>query len=268
MFDPAGSEQSDEFIEIFNVSESDTVDLQGWKISDGQGEDAIIEVAHDLKIHPNQFAVIFDPDYFQTVISYEGLLPDEAKILTLNGSTFGSRGLSNQSPETIQLINSNGEIVAEYTYSVGNISGHSDEKVDPVQGDDGDNWKDSYVFGGTPGFQNSVSVKYQPSQIDITVHPNPFSPNGDGYEEHTQIKYWLCMSQACINLRIFDIYGNPIRTILSAWSSGPIGSVIWDGRDDKGHVMSTGVYILILEALDSREGKIKSKKATIVLVGR
>ena len=32
MYDPAGSEHTDEFIELFNLSQTDSVDLTGWRM--------------------------------------------------------------------------------------------------------------------------------------------------------------------------------------------------------------------------------------------
>ncbi len=37
MFDALGSDSHDEFVEIINLSESVSIDLSGWQISDGEG---------------------------------------------------------------------------------------------------------------------------------------------------------------------------------------------------------------------------------------
>ena len=39
MFDPVGSEYYDEFVEFYNLSSTDSVDLSGWQIGDGEGFD-------------------------------------------------------------------------------------------------------------------------------------------------------------------------------------------------------------------------------------
>ncbi len=172
MFDPSGSEYYDEFIEIYNTSETDTVDLSGWQISDGTGSDFIIAHFEGTKLAPGQFAVILDPGYFTSSDQYDSLIPENALILTIDNSTFGSGGLSNSTPETIILINSAGDTVARYMYSIDNEPGHSDEKIQMTDDDSPDNWANSKQENGTPGFRNSVS----PLNFDLQLASILFSP--------------------------------------------------------------------------------------------
>ncbi len=167
MFDASGSENHDEFIEIFNLSESESVNLAGWQISDGNGIDNIIEVDEGVLLKPGQFAIILDQSYFDNSDIYNELIPESALILTIDNLTFGSGGLSNSSPETISLINSNDDIVSEYTYSTGNEPGKSDEKIILSGPNSLENWADSQVFPGTPGSPNSVT----PLKYDLAVLP-------------------------------------------------------------------------------------------------
>ena len=84
MFDPSGSEYYDEFIEIYNTSTTDSIDLTGWQISDGSGIDNIIAHEKGNKLAPQQFGLILDPGYFQNSSQYEWLIPEEALILTID----------------------------------------------------------------------------------------------------------------------------------------------------------------------------------------
>ncbi|MCK5732930.1 MAG: lamin tail domain-containing protein, partial [Candidatus Latescibacteria bacterium] len=43
MFDPSGSEYYDEDVELFNTSETESVDLTGWAIGDDADSDKIVE---------------------------------------------------------------------------------------------------------------------------------------------------------------------------------------------------------------------------------
>ncbi len=173
MFDPSASEYYYEFIEIYNYSESESVNLTGWSISDGKDSDNIIVVEQGIILAPGQFAVILDPGYFENDPIYDTLIPDDALVLTIDGPTFGSGGLSNSEPETITLFDINGYPISQYTYSIDNRPGHSDEKIDLSGSNSSDNWENSKNEHGTPGFWNSVS----PLSIDLSVlldfHPNP-----------------------------------------------------------------------------------------------
>ena len=268
MFDPDGSDYTDEFVEILNLGETDSVDLTGWHFGDSSGDDQILDAGRGLILRPGQYGLILDPDYFGSSALYDYLIPEGTLILTVEGTTLGSGGLSNSTPETVMLLNAGGNVVAEYTYSVGNSPGHSDEKVDPAGSDDPGNWEDSSVLNGTPGFQNSVCVPVLPGGTTITVSPNPFSPDGDGFEDVTTISYLLPMKASRVTLRIYDVRGRRIRTLLGAWLSGCQGVVVWDGRDDAGRSARPGIYVVFIEGLDSVGGTVVSAKATVVLAER
>lgn len=156
MFDSDGSEHTDEFVEILNCA-TESVVLAGWRIGDGSGEDCIVDAGEGLILLPGQYGVILDSDYFMNSASYDPLIPEEALVLTIEGSTFGRGGFSNSRAETVVLSDTGGRIVAHYTYSPGNPSGHSDEKIDPMLSDVPENWADSRILLGTPGFRNSVT---------------------------------------------------------------------------------------------------------------
>jgi len=157
MFDPAGSEQSDEFIEIVNLSETDAVDLNGWKISDGDGEDSITDTGEGMILLPRQYGLILDADYFEMSNQYDPI-SDGALVLTVEGTTLGSGGLSNSRSESVSIMDASGYAVSRYAYSTGNQPGFSDEKIDLDLNDDPENWSDSRQFNGTPGCRNSIAL--------------------------------------------------------------------------------------------------------------
>lgn len=168
MFDPLGSESHEEFVEIVNLSDHD-VDVSGWQISDGTRSDFILPHQNGSILAPGQFAVIFDPSYFENSTVYDSLVPPTALLLTLDNTTFGSSGLSNSTAETVSLLNSQGDTVSSHTYSIGNVPGFSDEKIDLNGKNVASNWKDSKTLHGTPGSKNSQS----PLDYDLS-----FSSNG------------------------------------------------------------------------------------------
>ncbi|MCG8605703.1 lamin tail domain-containing protein [bacterium] len=167
MFDTQGSESHDEFVEIFNLSETESVSLTGWRLSDGSGVDGIVAHEDGLILAPRQFAVILDPSYFDNSGNYDHLILESSLILTIDNLTFGSRGFSNSAAETISLIDENGVIVSQYTYTLGNEMGFSDEKMDLQGANTPLNWSDSMVLLGTPGAPNSVS----PLVHDLAILP-------------------------------------------------------------------------------------------------
>lgn len=158
MFDPAGNENYDEFLEIYNASSTDTVSLDGWQIGDQSETDLFVSVDGSLALAPHRYAVILDAGYFANSGVYDNAIPAEAFVLTINDAAFGSGGLSNATAEAVVLISSAGDTVASYRYSLGNPSGFSDEKIRLTPDDSFANWGNARILGGTPGQRNSLTA--------------------------------------------------------------------------------------------------------------
>ena len=168
MYDVSTNEYHDEFIEIFNLSYQDSVDITGWTFSDSSGSDRILVHRGGRKIAPRSFALILDGSYFDNSTAYDTLLADSLVVLKIEDNSFGKNGLSNSVAEWLTICDSMGKILTEYRYSIGNKPGYSDEKIDPDGKIDSLNWSNSRVEGGTPGKRNSVS----PPLIDFGFEEN------------------------------------------------------------------------------------------------
>ena len=184
MFDPAGSEYHDEYVELYNTSDAEPVDLAGWTLSDSSDTDGIIGRDQGTVLEPGQFALILDFSYFENSTFYDPLPPD-ALILTIDDGSFGKGGWSNSKPEPVILMDAQGDTAAFYHYTLGNTSGHSDEKIILEGGDAPENWSDSRVEGGTPGRPNSVS----PLDYDVALKTDAlqFAPLHPGPGEAVEI---------------------------------------------------------------------------------
>jgi len=176
MFDPAGNENYDEFLEIYNASATDSIDLQGWKIGDQNETDVLIAARTNLFLAPQQYAIVLDSGYLTNSTLYDNIIPATALVLTIDDATLGSGGLSNSTPETILLISSAGDTVGRYQYSLGNAPGYSDEKILLSADDSAENWDNSRSFNGTPGFQNSVA----PLENDLALGAISYLPAKPG----------------------------------------------------------------------------------------
>ena len=72
-------------------------------------------------------------------------------------------------------------------------------------------------------------------------HPNPFNPQ-------TTIRYDLPPGSVRVRLWILDVAGHIVRTLVDEAQSGGARSVVWNGTDDRGAGVSSGVYFYVLEA--------------------
>ncbi|MFQ5629467.1 MAG: fibronectin type III domain-containing protein, partial [bacterium] len=79
---------------------------------------------------------------------------------------------------------------------------------------------------------------------DFTLHPNypnPFNPS-------TTITYEIAQP-ATVLLTIFDPMGRKIRALFHGRQASGLHSIEWDGRDDSGSIVSSGVYFYRLQTI-------------------
>jgi C1A family cysteine protease len=78
-------------------------------------------------------------------------------------------------------------------------------------------------------------------------HPNPFNLQ-------TNITYSVSKSGR-VNLTIYDLLGRRVRTLVDENQSPGEKSVEWDGRDDKGNIVASGIYFFKIETANFIETK-------------
>jgi flagellar hook assembly protein FlgD len=77
-------------------------------------------------------------------------------------------------------------------------------------------------------------------------HPNPFNPA-------TVIEFTVPEGGGEVFLEIFDVSGRLVRRLASGPRDAGTQSVIWQGRDESGRAVSSGVYYYRLRARDFEE---------------
>jgi hypothetical protein len=88
------------------------------------------------------------------------------------------------------------------------------------------------------------SVSYTlPEQVKLFQnYPNPFNLT-------TTIKYQLSNHiPANTNLKIYNLIGEEVRNLVKSLQKRGEYQVIWDGKDDKGKDVSSGIYFCILKS--------------------
>ncbi len=115
--------------------------------------------------------------------------------------------------------------------------------------------------GSTPGRKNSVSVEYS-SAIQLSIQPNPFSPDGDGFEDET-IFSCVLPAESNLTIKIYDVKGRLVRTLVKG-EPRVSGELAWDGRDDDGKTVRMGVYVVWAEV----SGGSRSQTKTTVVVAK
>lgn len=95
-------------------------------------------------------------------------------------------------------------------------------------------------------FKVSPTSTNKPGIEFLGVMPNPFSPNGDGYRDEAIISY-KNLRPAEVTVKIRNLAGQLVWTNTSFQLAGD-QFIAWDGRDLKGRLVHTGLYLLEIEA--------------------
>lgn len=112
--------------------------------------------------------------------------------------------------------------------------------------DGGINWQ--FFTHATPGYSNATTSIQSgdvvaPEQIALFPnYPNPFNSS-------TQIRFRLpagISPAQKIQLTVYDLLGRKISTLLDKWQPPGDYTASWDGRDDTGKAVSSGLYLVQL----------------------
>jgi hypothetical protein len=89
-------------------------------------------------------------------------------------------------------------------------------------------------------------------------YPNPFNPR-------TTIVYTLPVG-GTVTVRVFDTRGREVAELVRGPRQAAEYQIAWDGRDDAGDTMASGVYLVRLElnASDGTTSRVKTIKVLLI----
>ncbi len=84
-----------------------------------------------------------------------------------------------------------------------------------------------------------------PNKISISQnYPNPFNPE-------TRFQYNIPVD-GIVSIKVYDILGNKIKTLVNQWKSAGIHNEIWSGQNDNNQMVSSGVYFYQVKVGDEQ----------------
>ncbi|MFC1724693.1 lamin tail domain-containing protein [candidate division KSB1 bacterium] len=247
-----------EYIEIYNKNNIE-INLKNWRIGDKNKPDGTVISSEDVFLYPQCYFVIVKDNTIFSVFNIE-----VEKVIMCPGLP----ALNNTGDLVIIKDGNHFTIDSVYYFSAwGGEKGRSLERKS-FSGESNllSNWGTCTGFsGGTPGEENSILYDPGLKESDLTFSPDPFSPDGDGFEDVLRIKISIPFDRARVNLEIYDRYGRLIANLLNSYEIGQNFSLEWNGKNKNGKVAATGIYVLLLEILNEKEKYIKRIKKTVVL---
>jgi len=116
----------------------------------------------------------------------------------------------------------------------------------------------------TPGYRNSQHNEYEPGKKQITVNPEIFSPDNDGYNDYVNIFYRFDEPGCIASITVFDSKGRIIKRLVKNTLLGTDGVFMWDGINENNTRAHAGIYLIYSEIFDLN-GKIYKFKNICVL---
>jgi len=172
-------------------------------------------IDHDLHVYP--FADL--PDSIM-IDFLNGTLNDTAFMRDYDWSMCVSAGPFTLSPgdtARVAFVIAGGEDLSDLQYNV--------EIADSA-----------YWYGVKVRERDSYNSK---AGLVLKIEPNPM-------RNYTKIVYTV-PSRSKITLNVYDVSGKVIKRLVNDWKDRGLWSINWDGRDDSGKRIASGVYFLRLE---------------------
>ena len=99
---------------------------------------------------------------------------------------------------------------------------------------------------------------------DVSVYPEIFSPDNDGYNDVLNIYCKTDSPGKMLNITIYDSKGRLIKYLIKNQLMSAENVYSWDGINDNNQKANIGIYVIYVEILDMK-GNVKHYKKTAVL---
>ena len=264
-----------EFIEIYNNT-SGPLNLANYKIAERDIKDgsvdqdktlsgtlaagdylALVSTSRDFIDFYNEFGA--DTTKFLTISGLQGLSPDDGIVITAAGDT--------------------GIVIDEFVYDVDKIGGGAsfasgiqtnERKFLSEATQDFSNWtKANPTLKGTPGKANSDNFnKTIAEKISGKLTPafKVFAPKEtDPALASVNLGYSFDKVDMIMNIYIFNNAGTMVKHLAKQEVVSTLtGQTNWDGTDEDGNILPTGVYTLVLEAFDDA-GNVTQDRVAVAI---
>ncbi len=159
--------------------------------------------------------------------------------------------------------------------------GISLERIDPAgESNNPRNWQaciDS--SGATPLARNSIASSEgdtgsSPVQagtvFNASFSPNPFSPDGDGFQDVSTLTIQTgdATSAWAMRVRIYDARGEMVRMLTDATTIIGATTLSFDGKRDNGQTLPPGLYAVLIELTSQSPLRTLKQAIGVVIAGR
>ncbi|GAB3512455.1 hypothetical protein GCM10027442_23730 [Emticicia fontis] len=266
LFNPRSG--GEDFVEIYNRSDR-FISLKDWALAN---IDATGAIANHKPISNTNF--ILQPKQFLVLTRNSAIVKAQYfKAVSENTLEMASLPSFPDESGTVILLNENRKVFDRVDYSedfhhvlIDNKDGVSLEKADyNLPSSVISNWHSAAASEGyaTPGYANSQAGLLSLKNV-FTVEPEIFTPDGDGADDVTQLKFQLGIHGYIANAYIFDINGRILKQLAQNQLLGPNDQIIWDGKNANNDIVAVGYYVILVELFNPNGEKQEFKGKVVV----
>lgn len=214
---------------------------------------------------------------------YAVIAPDLDQINALEGKSLSALYIASSLPSfaansgTVMLKSADGITIDSLRYSdrwhnplLRDLHDVSLERISPIRPtNDSTNWQSATADAGynTAGRLNSQYRKddrHHDNGKAFFTDQKHFSPDGDGYLDFFTINYSMPAPGYLLCIDIYTRSGASVGRIIDNELIGLEGKIEWDGTTVSGSFIPTGLYVIYIQAVNTREGDIITQKFVVL----
>jgi hypothetical protein len=194
------------------------------------------------------------PENIYEVLSMPSMPDDKGHLVLLNKSLDIIDEVRYDEKMHFALLSGNEGISLEKvrTYAI------SADPQNWVSASQGSGW-------GTPGGPNSVAAEKVTSDNQITFSSTKITPDNDGFEDFLVIEFNFIRTGNIISVSVFDESGRFIRKVAENFLSAPHTTIVWNGTDQSGSLVTPGIYVMLINVFNEEGGRSAWKRVCSVL---
>jgi hypothetical protein len=259
----------EKFVEIYNLSDKilDLNKLNLANINTNNSEISSVQlISNDNYLFFPKQHIVLSKDIQSIIDNY--YCPYESNFIEMSSFPSYSNSQGN-----VVLFSTSALVIDRFDYDesmhfdlLNSYSGVSLERINYYRPtSDKNNWHSASETSGfaTPGYINS-QYSDNNKNGEISLYPEIFSPDNDGYNDLLNISYEFLESGNVGSIKIFDSSGRLVRNLVNNELLGNSGFYFWDGKDDNLKTVNIGIYIILFETYN-KSGEINVFKKVVVL---
>ncbi len=256
----------DDFVELYNKSDK-FIKLDSLRVINAQKNEIKI-ISTDYILKPGKYVAISkNPAFLKSAY----LTPDTAAFIT---AILPSLNVDGANISIVSVFNSGQVTIDSFDYNekmhfplIDEKKGVCLERIN-IYGstNDANNWHSasSQSKYGTPGYRNS-NFQDVKNQNDTGIYPDRkvFTPNDDGLDDFILLNYKVDKPGYLATIRVYDTEGFPVLDLTNNLLLGTDGTIKWDGTDNLGKIVRTGMYIVYTRMFHP-DGEVREFKSVVV----